>query len=214
MTNYLQIFITLLSLLNPILALGQYIDMTKNLSKEARKKISIVCGITIFLILGIFLFAGKYIMDGLSIHSYSLRLGGSIILLILGIKIVLGDSSSSDRMSPDAKLDVSHIKMLGVSPLAIPMVIGPASMVMVIIYGQDAANLFDQFIILLIIAILAILISVTFLLADYVAKAIGDVGITVITKSMGLVITAIAFEMMIAGLQTVVPMLEQTLKYH
>lgn len=209
MSNYLQIFITLLSLLNPVLAIGQYMNMTKGMEAEDKRSISIVCGLAVVGILGVFLFAGSYIMEGLSIHTYSLRLGGGVILLILGIKIILGDSSSSDRTQPGEKVDIGRIRTLGVSPLALPMVIGPASMVLVMIYGQDAPNLLGKFAILFILVILAVIITVTFILADYIARAIGDIGIVVITKSMGLIITAIAFEMIVAGMQSVVPIIMQ-----
>lgn len=214
MSNYLQIFITLLSLLNPILAIGQYLELTKEMSKETKYDIAMVCGLSVFGILVVFLWLGGYIMQGLSIHQYSLRLGGGVILLIVGIRIILSNDSSGagDRgLNSEQKIDTKRLRTIGVSPLALPMVIGPASMVLVIIYGQDAPNMLSKFIIMFILAILAVLITTTFLLADYIAKAIGDVGIVVITKSMGLIVTAIAFEMIVAGMQTVIPMLSKTL---
>lgn len=208
MSNYFQIFITLLSLLNPILAIGQFIDMTKGMSKEAKIDISVVCGLAVIGILGVLLFVGQYLMMGLGIHPYSLRLGGGIIVLILGIKIILGDSKSSDRATPNnAEINTSKIRVMGVSPLALPMVIGPASMVLVMIYGQDATGFIDKLVILAIIAILAVIISVTFILSDRISAFIGEVGLAVITKSIGLLLTAIAFEMMIAGIKDVIPML-------
>ncbi|MDD3265561.1 MAG: MarC family protein [Burkholderiales bacterium] len=208
MSNYFQIFITLLSLLNPILAIGQFIDMTKGMSKEAKIDISVVCGLAVIGILGVLLFVGQYLMMGLGIHPYSLRLGGGIIVLILGIKIILGDSKSSDRATPNnAEINTDKIRVMGVSPLALPMVIGPASMVLVMIYGQDATGFIDKLAILAIIAILAVIISVTFVLSDKVSAVIGEVGLTIITKSIGLLLTAIAFEMMIAGIKDVIPLL-------
>ncbi len=214
MSNYLQIFITLLSLLNPILAISQYLELTKSMDKETKYDITMVCGLSVFGILTVFLFVGGYIMQGLSIHEYSLRLGGGVILLIVGIRVILSDDSSGagDRaLSAEHKIDTKRFRTLGVSPLALPMVVGPASLVLIIIYGQDAPNMLSKFIIMLIIAILAVIITLTFLLADYIAKAIGEVGIVVITKSMGLILTAIAFEMIVAGMQTVVPMLTKNI---
>lgn len=212
MSNYFQIFITLLSLLNPILAIGQFMEMTKGMSKEAKMDISIVCGLSVIGILGVLLFVGQYLMMGLSVHPYSLRLGGGVIVLILGIKIILGDSKTSDRASPDnAVLNRSKIRVMGVSPLALPMVIGPASMVMVMIYGQDASGFIDQLVILAIIAILAVIITVTFILSDKIAIFIGEIGLAVITKSIGLLLTAIAFEMMISGIKDVLPMLRNSI---
>jgi MarC family membrane protein len=206
MSNYLQIFITLLSLLNPILALSQFLSLTRGMTKNDKQNVAIVCGLTVFGILGAFLFLGDYIMQGLSIHAYSLQLGGGLILLILGINIIMG-KTDGDKEDVSTKVNLSRIKSLGVSPLALPMIVGPASMVMVVVYGQSAHSFFDKLSILMILAILSTIIAITFLLADYIAKAIGEIGIVIITKIMGLIVTAIGFEMIIAAMQTVVPML-------
>ncbi len=207
MSNYLQIFITLLSLLNPMFALGQYLDMTKHMSQEDKQNISIMCGLTVFVLLGAFLFLGQYILTALSIHAYSLRLGGGVILLLLGINLTLSSKSEGDRESVNKNYDQSRIKTLGVSPLGLPMVVGPASMVLVIVYGEDAHGLVGKLPILVILAVIATIITITFILSSYIARAIGNVGVIIITKIMGLVVTAIAFEMIIAGMQTVVPIL-------
>ena len=207
MSNYLQIFITLLSLLNPMFALGQYLDMTKHMTQEDKQNISIMCGLTVFALLGSFLFLGQYILTALSIHAYSLRLGGGVILLLLGINLTLSSKSEGDRESVNQNYDQNRIKSLGVSPLGLPMVVGPASMVLVIVYGEDAPGLVGKLPILVILAIIATIITITFILSSYIARAIGDVGVVIITKIMGLVVTAIAFEMIIAGMQTVVPIL-------
>lgn len=206
MSHLLQIFITLLSLLNPILALSQFINLTRGLSQKDKRSVAIVCGMTVFGILTAFLFLGNYIMDGLAIHAYSLRLGGGLILLILGINIIMG-KSDGDKEGISGNVNRLRVKSLGVSPLALPMIVGPASMVMVVLYGEDAPTMAGKAMILGILVILSIIIAVTFLLADYIAKAIGEIGIVVITKIMGLIVTAIGFEMIIAALQTVVPML-------
>lgn len=206
MSHLLQIFITLLSLLNPILALSQFINLTRGLSQKDKRSVAIVCGMTVFGILTAFLFLGNYIMDGLAIHAYSLRLGGGLILLILGINIIMG-KSDGDKEGISGNVNRLRVKSLGVSPLALPMIVGPASMVMVVLYGEDAPTMVGKAMILGILIILSVIISVTFLLADYIAKAIGEIGIVVITKIMGLIVTAIGFEMIIAALQTVVPML-------
>jgi multiple antibiotic resistance protein len=188
-------------------ALGQYLDMTKHMTQEDKQNISIMCGLTVFALLGSFLFLGQYILTALSIHAYSLRLGGGVILLLLGINLTLSSKSEGDKASVSQNYDQSRIKTLGVSPLGLPMVVGPASMVLVIVYGEDAPGLVGKLPILVILAVIATIITITFILSSYIARAIGDVGVVIITKIMGLVVTAIAFEMIIAGMQTVVPIL-------
>lgn len=210
MSNYLQIFITMLSLLNPVLALSQYLELTSHLGKKDKQHVAIFAGVTVFGILLVFLFLGDMIMQGLGIHTYSLRLGGGIILLILGIRIILVDSSANDG-EINQEVDAKRVKSLGVSPIGLPMIVGPASMVMVTLYGHDAAHIYDKFGIALILLLLSVIIVLVLMLSDQIAKAIGDVGIVIISKIMGLIITAIAFEMIIAGVNAVLPIYQKTL---
>ncbi len=210
MSNYLQIFITMLSLLNPVLALSQYLDLTKHLDKKDREHVAVLAGVTVFGILVVFLFLGDWIMNSLGIHTYSLRLGGGVILLILGVRIILVDSSGNDRKI-NQDIDLKRIGSLGVSPIGLPMIVGPSSMVMVTLYGHDSPHLWDKFGITLILLILSAIVVTVLILSDQIAKAIGDIGIVIISKIMGLIITAIAFEMIIAGIDSILPIYQHTL---
>ena len=213
MGNYLQIFISLFSILNPFLAISVYLNITKGLNTFERRSIAIVCGISVFSILTGFLFIGQPLMNALAIHDYSLRLAGGLIVLLIGIFMIIGSNEAPDKTHDVEKsINSQRVKSLGISPLALPMVVGPASIVMVILYGHQEPHLVGKIAIMGILALVSISVVLVLFLANSFAKILGEMGITVLTKIMGLIIASIACEMIITGLKTIVPLLAGTIK--
>ena len=210
MAYFIQVFISLFSIMNPLLAITIYLDITRGLNKAEKRTVAIICGASVFAILIGVLLVGQGLMDVLGIHTYSLRLAGGLLVLLIGISMIMKPGESKNE-SKDGSADLHYnqrrIKTLGISPLALPMVVGPASIVMVILYGQQEPSVIGKFVVAMALLTVSISVIVVFILADYIARAIGEVGIMVLTKIMGLIIAAIAFEMIVSGLQSVVPIL-------
>lgn len=213
MLNYFQIFISLFSIMNPILAITIYLDITNGVSKANKKSIAVVCGASIFTILVCFLFLGQPLMNSLGIHSYSLQLAGGIIVLLIGISMILKpDNKIAENKQDENIYKNRRIRTLGISPLALPMVVGPAAIVMVMLYGQQENTVLGKLAIIAVLFTVSVSVVIVFLLANFIAKAIGELGIIVLTKIMGLIIAAIAFEMIVSGLKSVVPILVEAAK--
>lgn len=210
MANYFQMLISLFSILNPILAITIYLDITSGMTLEDKKKIAVTCALTVFLLLTGFLFIGEILLSMLSVHDYSIRIAGGLIVLLIGILMVVGSNDDEDKNGKNKQEQVyskDTIMSLGISPLALPMIVGPAAIVMVMLYGQEVHGIIGKIEVTSIIAIVSILVFITFLMADYIAKGIGKVGLVVLTKIMGLIISAVAVEMIVDGLKAVVPIL-------
>ncbi len=207
MSNSFQIFISLFSILNPILAITIYLDITNGLKPAEKKSVAVICGVSVFAILTGFLFIGQPLLNVLGIHDFSLQLAGGLIVLLIGISMIMKPSEKIEESKNSERRNNSHrIKSLGISPLALPMIVGPAAIVMVILYGQQEQSLIGKLMIVGILALVSLSVIVVFMLADYIAKAIGDIGIIALTKIMGLIIAAIAIEMLVNGLKVVVPL--------
>lgn len=208
MSNYLQIFISLFSILNPVLAITIYLDVTNGLKPSEKTSVAVVCGASVFGILTGFLFVGQPLMHVLGVHDYALQLAGGMIVLLIGIFMILKPSDKvEESKNSEMNIDPNRIKTLGISPLALPMIVGPAAIVMVILYGQQEHTILGKFLIVGILGMVSVSVIVVFMLANYIARALGDIGIIVLTKLMGLIIAAIACEMIVSGLKTVIPIL-------
>jgi multiple antibiotic resistance protein len=202
--------ISLFSILNPILAITIYLDIARGMTKEDKKKIAITCALTVFFLLTGFLFIGEILLSMLSVHDYSIRIAGGLIVLLIGILMVVGSNEEKDSEVKNTQEQIytkDTLISLGISPLALPMIVGPAAIVMVMLYGQEVHGIIGKIEVTSIIMIVSVLVFITFLMADYIAKGIGKAGIVVMTKIMGLLISAVAVEMIVDGLKDVVPIL-------
>lgn len=212
MQNYLQIFISLFAITNPLLALSIYLNITKDMSLSQKKMVVFVCGVTVFVILSLSLLIGQTVLALLDIHPYALQLGGGIIILLIGITTVLkpADTKVQDKSSIKVNYDRSNLISLGVSPLALPMIVGPGGIALSILYGQGAESITAKFIILGVIFILTLVIVSVLLLAGVISRFMGELGMVVLNKMMGLLLSAIAFEMLIDGLKEAIPIIMGT----
>lgn len=210
MANYFQMLISLFSILNPILAITIYLDITSSMNKEEKKKIAVTCATAVFILLTGFLFIGEILLSMLSVHDYSIRIAGGLIVLLIGIMMVVGSNDDTEK-NKEAKEQPAYSKdaliSFGISPLALPMIVGPAAIVMVMLYGQEVHGILGKLEVTSIITIVSLSVFVVLMAADYIAKGIGKAGLIVLTKIMGLIISAVAVEMIVEGLKAVVPIL-------
>lgn len=208
MANYFQMLISLFSILNPILAITIYLDITKGVSKEDKKKVAVTCATAVFILLTGFLFIGEVLLSMLSVHDYSIRIAGGLIVLLIGIMMVVGPNDSNDKDTEHPPVySKDALISLGISPLALPMIVGPAAIVMVMLYGQEVHGILGKLEVTSIIVIVSLSVFGVLMAADYIAKGIGKAGLIVLTKIMGLIISAVAVEMIVEGLKSIVPIL-------
>lgn len=200
--------------MNPLVALTVFLDLTKNFSKKDKRKITIVCCLTILIILSMALFFGKFLITMLDIHPYTLQLGGGILILLMGIETLFKkDSEHIDASSDELLNNRKRITAIGVNPLALPLIAGPGSILLVILFGESAEDLYNKFLIFIIILCLCVIVYILFALSNYVSKILGDLGIMVLSKMLGLILSALAFELIISGIKGALPIVLSGLNF-
>jgi multiple antibiotic resistance protein len=183
--------ITLLLIMDPLGNIPMFLSVLNSVNPNRRKFIIFRESCTALLILTIFLFFGKYILEGMQISEPALGIAGGIILFLIAIRMIFPHESGDRRNKPMGEPFIV--------PLAIPLIAGPSTMTMVMLL----ANQFPQHIGLWMLALfIAWLISTIFLVfADYLRKILGDRGLTAIERLMGMVLTTMAVQMFLTGIQ-------------
>lgn len=143
-----------------------------------------------FLILLIFLFFGQYILSGLGISQAALRIAGGIILFLIALRMIF---PAEEKTTREAQAQEPYIV-----PLAVPMIAGPSAMATVILFGTQNPSHLE----LLTVALaLSSLISTAILLfATPLRILLGARGLTAIERLMGLLLTTIAIQMFLDGI--------------
>ena len=185
-------------ILDPLLSVSMFINLTHNLTKaEVIKQAFIATAVAGILMLS-FLFFNNIVFDLLNIELESFKVAGGVILFILGLQIVLGieiGGSSAGHKSLSSPDRVGKKAMAGVI-IGTPIMCGPGAITTVMILGaQDGLLITFIAIILALVCIWLILVFSTF-----IKKILGETILVILSKIMGLLLTAIAVHTIWTGI--------------
>ncbi len=186
-------FVALFFTLDVLGLIPIYISLTKDYN-EKQKKRTVKKGIIIaFGILLFFALLGASILSIFGISIAAFRVGGGILLLLLAIEMVLDkmDTSTPETGGSD----------ISVFPLAMPLLSGPASISMLIIFMKQAGGIFERQMITIIALLINMIIGYFVLIfATKISKILGRTGINILNKIFGILLTALACQFIITGI--------------
>lgn len=209
-TQVLTIFLALIVLVNPFAALSLFIDITNGATREQTRKVALISAITLFITVAIFAVVGETILKVLGISLGSFRIAGGLLVLLIAIGMMNGSGNVAKpqaHKSEDFKGAVFQGAASAVVPLTIPMVIGPGGISTVIIYAASGHS--EGYGNLVAIMVAGLLISVitylSFMAAGQVNRFLGETGLSVLNRVMGMLLAAVGVEIIVAGLKSVFP---------
>mgnify|MGYP001187110160 FL=1 len=193
MTYSLTVFMSFFAVMNPIANTPIFIGLTEGENSESRKKIAKIASITAFIIVVSFIIAGKYIFElfGLTIPAF--KITGGIIIFYIGFQMLMSQKSNIHSTNSEEKKNVA------ISPLAIPILAGPGTIVAAMNNVTNASYL-QIGIIISIFALMIFLTYLAFTFSDLIVKKIGANLISVIGKLMGLILAIIGAGMILEGI--------------
>ncbi|MBM3393860.1 MAG: NAAT family transporter [Betaproteobacteria bacterium] len=209
MSEWSELFktgIALLAIVNPIGGVPLFVSATTGISAHARNHTARTVGVTVFVVLGLAALLGTRILDFFGISIPSFLVGGGILLLLLAVSM-LQAKESGIRQTPAEAQEVAERHAIGVVPLGIPLLAGPGAISTVIIATHKAPSFAHQLRLFIPIAVIALIVWVTLLVAARISSRMGTIGINIITRIMGLILAAMAVEFMVRGITELFPAL-------
>lgn len=200
--------ITLLAIVNPIGVVPFFIHFTRNFTPAQRRKTARIAATTAFLVIAISALLGLQILEFFGISLASFQVGGGLLLLMSAIQMLNAqpaESRASDVDEGASRADAGA--SIAVVPLAIPLLTGPASISTVVIYAEKTANVWQLSVLVGYGLIIGLATWLSLSAAGKIGKVLGQTGINVMTRLMGLVLAAIAVEVMSDGLVKLFPAL-------
>ena len=190
--NFLSAFILLLLVLDPLGSLPIFIAVMRAVPKERRTWVAVRELSLAAIVLFAFMFFGDRFLQVMHLSERSLEVAGGVILLIIAIKMIFGTGGESAYgLEPGREPFIF--------PLAVPLLAGPSAMATVLLLASRQPDRILDWMGALLAAMCVS--GLTLLSADRIRRLLGDSVIAAIEKLMGLVLTAIAVEMVLAGLK-------------
>ena len=194
-TFALTVFTGFFAIMNPIANTPIFMGLVTDADEKEKKRIARLSTLTAFIIVASFVILGKYIFQlfGLTIPAF--KLAGGILVFFVGFEM-LQSKKSSIQHQKEVKIDEG----IAISPLAIPILAGPGTVITAMNFVTDGGIL-QIGIVLLVFAIMIVLTYLAFVFSEALVKLIGNNMIVVIAKLMGLILTIIGLSMVIEGIK-------------
>ena len=179
--------VTLMAIVNPLAIVPFFIHYTQDFTREQRRRTIWISSFSTFVVIAVSALMGLHILDFFGISLASFQVGGGMLLLTSAL----------------AMLNAS----IAVVPLTIPLLTGPATMSTVVIYAEKAKTFLQLGTLVGYGVVIALATALCFALAQPRARGLGQTGIHVMTRLMGLILAALAVEVMSDGLVKLFPAL-------
>lgn len=195
--HYLQTILFLIAVIDPLGSVPVYLEATKHLEDKLKKRVAIRASLIAFFVLLFFIVTGQIILEAMKVSLDAFQVSGGVILFLFALTMIFGDGKPESE-----KHLIKDYKHVTVFPVAIPSIASPgAIMAVVLMTDNHVYPLQHQAITTAMVLVVVGLTCLLLLAATKVQEKIGEYGITVISKIMGLLLAAYAVQSILSGLR-------------
>ena len=204
-------FIGVLSILNPIGNMPIFLEHVENEPPRVQRAVAILMALSIFVLMWTFFLFGNRILSLFGITLPAFRLAGSIMILLVGLRMLQGKSKFENHGIETAATTGGTFSRAGNSlsrilvPVAMPIFVGPGTITTVILFSEKSASLLTSFMMVLILLLCASIVGLILITSRYIFDKIGRNGTQIVVRFMGMVLCAIAMQFMIDGIAQLLP---------
>jgi multiple antibiotic resistance protein len=199
---YVKIFVAILAILNPFGVLPVYLAITGKSPEHERKKIARTVGFSVASVLALTALIGDRVLQLFGISIASFQVGGSILLMLMAISMMFGKDAKGANDAAEIAPDLASIAVV---PLSVPLLAGPGSISTVIIYANLPGGPFHLWLIILCVVLASFAIWIVLRLANRIGHLIGPLGLSIVSRLMGLLLASIAVEFFTKGIIKLLP---------
>jgi multiple antibiotic resistance protein len=186
-------------LVDPFAALPTFLAVSAGVDEQRRRKMAWKASVTALVVLSAFAVAGKYIFKMFQITVPAFELAGGVILLLIGLDMLAAKRSPTQESREEAA-EAAIKEDAGIVPLGIPMLAGPGSITSVMVLVGQVQTPWQMVAILVAIFITAAICYLVLGNSFRVARAMGETGVRILVRIMGLLLVALAMQYFVNGM--------------
>lgn len=200
--------LAMIAIVNPLSKVPLYIEASEDQVRAARWRLAVyVTGVALAVLL-LALIGGRPFLDLFSVDLAAFRVGGGIVILMVGLSMVQGNAVQFDAEGEDASNPILQAKSRFrkvVVPLAMPILAGPGSISTAIVYSARAETTLDYLAMAAVLVGVMLVVLVTLLVSRRIEQITGATTLRIVTRFLGLIIAGIAVQFMVEGLAEIFP---------
>ena len=200
-------FILLFVVIDPIGLTPMFAALTGGETGAYRNRMAVKGVMIAGIILIFFTLAGVWLLQYLNINTASFSIAGGILLFLLAMDMVLVRHSGLRLTTLREHEEALHKTDISVFPLAIPMIAGPGALTTILLLRDAPVFSLETLVVLGVLAVVLALAFIMLLLAAKITGLLGETGTNVITRVLGVILTALAVQYILNGLLVTFPAL-------
>lgn len=197
MIDFVATFIFFFAVIDPIGTVPVFIAVTSSYDNAAKRKIAFFATIVSAAILILFVMAGEIILSAMGIPISAFQIAGGIVLFLFALSMIFGESKPEEEV----KLAKSHNET-AIFPLAVPSIAGPGAILAAVLLTENARfNFWEQLQTVAMMLLVLLVVYILMLCASGINKIIGTSGASVVSRIMGLILSAVATTNTLVGVK-------------
>ena len=191
-------FITLFVVIDPVGTIPVFLFATAAVPQRLHRSFALRAVLVSALVLGLFLVLGQIILEGIGLRLGAFQIAGGIILFLFALSMIFGETKAASEIKEAENEDLSG----AVFPLAIPSIASPGAILAVVILTDNhSTGVVEQAMTAVVLLFVLAITFVLLLLASNIQKLIGQTGVSVISRVMGLILATVAVDAVLQGLE-------------
>jgi multiple antibiotic resistance protein len=191
-------FTSLLAITNPLSAAPMYLALTAGYSPGQRRRTLRHAILTAFCVMVAFALVGGAILRVFGITLDAFRIAGGVIFFGMGMDMLQARRTRGKTTEEEEREGMTRTEV-GITPLGIPMITGPGTITTVMVLMTRADTLVQQSIVFGTMLLVMLISWLVLALSPTLIRAVGQTGLNVMTRIMGLLVTVIAVQFIVDG---------------
>ncbi len=195
MNEILTAFITFFTVIDPIGTIPVFIAVTASANATEKRKMAFTAALTAAGVLLFFIVLGELILSAIDIPLATFQIAGGIVLFLFALTMIFGDSKPEEEMSHIDQKDNKAI-----FPLAMPSLASPGAILAAILLTENSKySLAEQSLTAMMMLLVIFIAWALMAMSTYIFKYIGNSGAAIISRVMGLILSAVAVANILGG---------------
>ena len=193
------------AIMNPFVNLPIFLALTTGFTVAQQRTLAMKITFFSAIMCTVILFAGQQIIGFFGITVDQFRIAGGVVLAHIAWSMLNGDTVASHHGSDKEQDHMADLSRLAFYPITFPMIVGPGTIATLIIYAGHAKVVSGLIAVGGVVAVILAMLFVVLFFASFFGKVLSDTMRVIMTRLMGMILLAIAVEMIIAGTKAVLP---------
>jgi len=203
-TFYAKAFIGLLAIVNPLGAIPIFLSLCAERTVIESKQVARTSALSVALILITATWIGDSVLVFFGIGIPAFRTGGGLLILLMAIAMMHTKQSHEQKVLEEMD-EAREKENIAVVPIAIPLMAGPGAISLLIVYAQLVESWGNRLILTTGVIVVSICVWLALNLAVPIGEKLGATGLNIVTRIMGLLLSAIGIQMFTSGLVKLLP---------